>query len=179
MELVGLRGDVEAVSLGTNEIRRLIIDGCSALENEEMNQLVDRLGLRLETPRATLTIQAIDRHPGLELALAPVDWVDEFPGAEPRERRQTTDRSAWNTKFKHELSAAVDEIRRKGFTDIRIEGAFRLSTGFAAGGAAPRAAGLTVAFRYWSSNGESTEFPVAVTEHHVGGRRRARRSPCA
>jgi hypothetical protein len=37
-----------------------------------------------------------------------------------------------------------------------------------AGAAAPRAAGLTVAFRDWSSNGESTEFPVAVTEHHVG-----------
>lgn len=82
--------------------------------------------------------------------------------------RQTTDPSAWNTKFKHELSAAVDEIRRKRFTDIRIEGAFRLSTGFAAGAAAPRVAGLTVAFRDWSSNGESTEFPVAVTEHHVG-----------
>jgi hypothetical protein len=47
MELVGLRGDVEAVSIGTNEIRRLIIDGCSALENEEMNELVERLGLRL------------------------------------------------------------------------------------------------------------------------------------
>jgi SMODS-associated and fused to various effectors sensor domain len=168
MELVGLRGDIEAVSLGTSEIRRLIIDGCSALENEEMNQLVDRLGLRLETPRATLAIQAIDRHPGLELALASVDWIAEFPGAEPRERRQTTDPSAWNTKFKHELSAAVDEIRRKGFIDIRIEGAFRLSTGFAAGAAAPRAAGLTVAFRDWSSNGVSTEFPVAVTEHHVG-----------
>jgi hypothetical protein len=71
-------------------------------------------------------------------------------------------------KFKPELAAAVAEIRQKGFTDIRIDGAFRLSTGFAAGAAAPRAAGLTVAFRDWSSSGESTEFPVAVTEHHVG-----------
>ena len=61
MELVGLRGDVEAVSLGTNEIRRLIIDGCSALENEEMNQLVDRLGLRLETPRAPSRPRRADR----------------------------------------------------------------------------------------------------------------------
>jgi SMODS-associated and fused to various effectors sensor domain len=168
MELVGLRGDVEAVSLGTNEIRRLIIDGCSALENEEMNQLVDRLGLRLGTPRATLAIQAIDRQPGLELAVASVDWVDEFIGAEPRARRQTRDPAAWNVKFKPELAAAVDEIRQKGFTDIRIDGAFRLSTGFAVGAAAPRTAGLTVAFRDWSSNGEATEFPVAVTEHHVG-----------
>jgi hypothetical protein len=60
-------------------------------------------------------------------------------------------------KFKPELAAAVDEIRQKGFTDIRIDGAFRLSTGFAAGAAAPRAAGLTVAFRDWSSSRESTE----------------------
>jgi hypothetical protein len=168
MELVGLRGDVEAVSIGTNEIRRLIIDGCSALENEEMNELVERLGLRVGSPRATLAIQAIDRYPWPELAVASVDWVDEFRGAEPRERRQTSDPAAWNMKFKPELAAAVAEIRQRGFTDIRIDGAFRLSTGFAAGAAAPRAAGLTVAFRDWSSSGESTEVPVAVTEHHVG-----------
>jgi hypothetical protein len=168
MELVGLRGDVDAVSLGTNEIRRLIIDGCSGLESQEMDELVARLAQRLGSPRATLAIQAIDRYAWPELAVASVDWVDEFLGAEPRERRQTTDLSAWNAKFKPELAAAVDEIREKGFTDIRIDGAFRLSTGFAAGAAAPRAAGLTVAFRDWSSTGESTAFPVAVIEHDVG-----------
>lgn len=87
MEAVGLRGDVAAASLGSNEIRQLIISGCSALEAEEMRQLVDRLGLRAASPRATLLIQAIDRYPWLETAVASVDWVDDFRGSEPRERR--------------------------------------------------------------------------------------------
>jgi hypothetical protein len=54
------------------------------------------------------------------------------------------------------------------FSDVRIDGAFRLSTGFAAGAALPRAAGVTVAFRNWSSAADSTEFAVTVTEHDIG-----------
>jgi hypothetical protein len=53
MDAVGLRGDIAAVSLGSNEIRQLIISGCSALEAEEMRQLVDRLGVGAASPRAT------------------------------------------------------------------------------------------------------------------------------
>jgi SMODS-associated and fused to various effectors sensor domain len=167
MEAVGLRGDVAAASLGSNEIRQLIISGCSALEAEEMRQLVDRLGLRAASPRATLLIQAIDRYPWLETAVASVDWVDDFRGSEPRERRVALDPSFWNAKFKPELEGAVAKIRRQGFTDIRVEGAFRLSTGFAAGAALPRAAGLTVAFRDWPSTAEPDEFPVRATTHDV------------
>jgi len=88
MEAVGLRGDLAAVSLGSNKIRQLIISGCSALEAEEMRQLVDRLGLRAELRRATLLIQAIDRHPWPETAVASVDWVDDFRGSEPRIQRE-------------------------------------------------------------------------------------------
>ena len=168
MELVGLRGDLEAVSLGTNEIRRLIIEGCSALENAEMTELVERLGLRVGTARATLAIGAIDHYPSPELAIVSLDWVDYFEGAEPRARRHTIDPAVWNTRFKPELEAAVAKIRKQGFADIRIDGAFRLSTGFAAGAAVPRASGLAVAFRDWFSASDPTDFPVSVTEHHIG-----------
>lgn len=75
--------------------------------------------------------------------------------------------SFWNAKFKVELEAAVVEIRRQDFTDIRADGAFRLSTGFAAGAALPRAAGLTVAFRDWASTAEPDELLVRANTHDV------------
>ncbi len=99
---------------------------------------------------------------------AAVDWVDYFQGSEPRQRRQLTDPELWNAKLKPELDAAAKEIRRRGYTDIRIDGALRLSSGFAAGAALPRAAGLTVAFRSWVSTAEPADFPIAVVQHEVG-----------
>jgi len=168
MEAVGLRGDVGAVILGSNEIRQLIINGCSAIEPDEMRRLVERLGLSTVSPRATLLIQAIDRKAWPEAAAASVDWVDDFRGNEPRERRQLLDPELWNAKFRPGLEAAVTEIRNQGYTDIRVDGALRLSTGFAAGAALPRAAGLTIAFRDWVSTAEPADFFLGVAEHNVG-----------
>jgi hypothetical protein len=120
------------------------------------------------SPRATLLVQAIDRHSWPDTATAAVDWVDYFQGSEPRQRRQLTDPGLWNAKLKLELDAAAKEIRRRGYTDVRIDGALRLSSGFAAGAALPRAAGLTVAFRSWVSTAEPADFPIAVVQHEVG-----------
>jgi hypothetical protein len=78
MEAVGLRGDVAAVSLGTNEIRQLIVSGCEALDLGEMRELVGRLGLQAGQPRGTRLIQAITPAAWPETATASVDWVDCF-----------------------------------------------------------------------------------------------------
>jgi hypothetical protein len=40
--------------------------------------------------------------------------------------------------FEVEIDAAVAVIRRQDFSDIRVDGALRLSTGFAAGAASTR-----------------------------------------
>ena len=120
------------------------------------------LGVHAESPRGTLLIQAIAGAAWPETATVSVDWVDDFVGSEPRERRQLRDPASWNAKLKPELAAAAETVRARGFTDVRIDGAFRLSTGFAAGAALPRAAGLTVTFRDWSSSSPPEEVPIVV-----------------
>jgi hypothetical protein len=168
MEAVGLRGDATAVTLGASEIEKLIISGRTELEPDGMRNLVERLGLAAPAPRATLLVQAIDRDSWPDSATATVDWVDYFDGSEPRERRQLIDPELWNTTLKPELEAAAKEIRRQGYTDVRVDGALRLSSGFAAGASLPRTAGLTVAFRDWVSTAAPADFPLTVIEHELG-----------
>ncbi len=158
MEAVRLRGDRAAVQLGAGEIARLISEGCRSLDAEAMAEIVETLGLAAPEPRATLVIQALKRHAGAEMATASVDWVDEFIGDEPRERRQLRNPDEWNGRFKAELTDAVAAVRADSYRTVLIVGDYRLSTGLFAGSELSDVAKFRVVVPTrdgeWTSDGE-------------------------
>ncbi len=151
MVAAGLRGLPEDVAIGVGALRDLIGQGCRSLDADAFRDLVTRCGLHAADRGATFVVQGIARSHFAEHAAAGVDWVDLFKGDTPQQRRQLTDPSEWNERLKPELAAAVDVLRKTDFTNVRIDGAFRLSTGFAIGEALPRTGGITVSFRGYGS----------------------------
>ena len=174
MEAVRLRGDKAAVQLGSSEIARLISEGCRSLNAETMEKIVRALDLAAPEPRATLVIQALKRHAGAGMATAAVDWVDEFVGDEPRERRQLRDPEQWNGRLKSELKEAAATIRSHSHRTVLIAGDYRLSTGLFAGTELADVAKFRVVVvtrdGEWSSNGESepVELESTVTDTDQG-----------
>lgn len=169
-EAVGLRGDLEAVDLGSAEIRRMIIEGCRELDSEGVREIARAKGLLSEQRRGTLLIQAIARHPFPETATAAVDWVELYEGHEPRERRQVRDRENWKA-MRTELHEAVETIRRADYRDVLVDGAFRLSTGFLAGSELSDVGGFTPAIRtregLWESGSDRAPVDVDTEVHEL------------
>lgn len=165
MEAVRLRGDKAAVQLGSAEIARLISEGCRGLDADAMREIVQTLDLAATEPRATLVIQALKRHAGAGVATAAVDWVDQFVGDEPWERRQLRDPDQWNGRLKSELQDAAATVRSDSHRTVLIAGDYRLSTGVFAGTELADVAKFRVVVPTrdgeWSSDGEQE--PVALT----------------
>jgi hypothetical protein len=133
MEAVGLAGDADAVERGREEIRRMIIEErCRELDVDRLRELIVRKELQPRPARATLLIQAINRHPLPEAATAHVDWVDFYIGDEPRARRRLTDPDLWNSRLRPELRDAAARALQHG-PDVLLAGHMRLSAAFAAG----------------------------------------------
>lgn len=108
---------------------RRVIDR-TALQAEIRNLNLDAEGA---PQQATLLVQEIDRDCWPESASAALDWVDLFPGAEPRERRRIADQDAWERRMRPDLARAAAEIRRQGYRQVLIRGSMRLPSWFAAG----------------------------------------------
>jgi hypothetical protein len=171
-EAVGLRGDPEAADLGCAEIRRLIIDGCRELDAEAVREIVRAKGLMAQARRGSLLIQGIARHPFPESATANVDWVALYAGGEPRERRQVRDPDSWQ-RMREELHEAVEAIRREGYSEVLVEGAFRLSTAFLAGTELSDVAGFGAAIRtresgLWETSADPATTSVTADRHELG-----------
>jgi hypothetical protein len=122
MQAVGLRGDADAVILGVAAIRALIIEGCRELTADQVRQIIAAKSLAASDRRATLRIQAIDRISWIEGATQSVDWVEFFPGSEPRERRRPADPALWERRMKPELRAAAGAIKDAGYRDVHLVG---------------------------------------------------------
>jgi len=133
MKSVGLRGDEGSVVLGVSIIRSLIEAGTRELDSEVLHRLIREWGIEAGPTIATLLIQEIDHRPFADLATAYVDWVDEFPGETPDERRGLPDFASWERDLRPDLRRAVQEVRDGGHDRVRIEGAYRLPTAFAVG----------------------------------------------
>lgn len=172
MEALGLRGDLDAVETGMSEMRRLVAEGCDELDAEALRRIIAAKQLAGSATRATLLIQAIERHPWPDSATASLDWVDLFEGDEPRTRRQLRDPSQWNERLRVELRDAVARIREQGYESVLIEGALRLSTWFFVGSELADVARFKVALRtrdgVWTSEAEEAAYDIEPEPLELG-----------
>ncbi len=167
MYAAGLRHDEEALALGLSIVRGWVTDGKRRLPVEEIRRAVAPLERPGDLPAVSLVIQAIDRDPMPESAAIVLDWVDLFPGPEPRTRRRPCDDGLWNRKFRPELQEAARKLRAQGHRRVLVRGYIRLPMWFATGVELGRTAGFeVVAFQKgapWSSDGKVGDFPIRVS----------------
>jgi hypothetical protein len=155
MRAVGLRSDVAAVLASLGALRELIRTGVRELDAQAVENLVNRLQLLAERPRATLLIQSLRADPWPETATASVDWVDLYEGEDAASRRQLKNPSDWNERLKPELIAAIEHIRRARLADVDVRGTMRLATGLLVGQQLSEVAGFRISIQgregEWSS----------------------------
>lgn len=167
MYATGLRHDEEALVRGLSIVRGWVTDGKRRISVDEIRTAVTPLERPGELPAASLVIQAIDRDLMPESAAVVLDWVDLFPGSEPRTRRRPCDDSLWNHKFRLELREAARKLRAQGQRRILVRGYMRLPTWFATGVEFGRTAGFeVVTFQNgvpWSTDGKVGDFPTRVS----------------
>lgn len=153
MDSVGLVITSEAIDQGMLAARRWIQEGVREVVAETVSQLVDERSLRATEARAGVLIQAIARDPLPDLAVVALDWVDAFEGETPAERRRTTDPHAWDDRFAPELREAEQQVAAGGYSQVRLGGAFRLTTAIYAGSVFSDPAGYSLAIAGRSGDG--------------------------
>jgi len=144
MDASGLVSTKLAVEQGMLVARGWVEDGIRDVDSAIVGEIIEARGLRAGTPRATVVIQAIDHDIYPELATETIDWVDAFPGDDPRQRRQPADPSVWQTRFAPELARVEQSIRGSGYREVRLGGAFRLASSIYVGTVFPDTRGYQV-----------------------------------
>lgn len=144
MYAAGLRNDKDAVTRGISIVRGWVTSGKRRLPVAELQEATEPLKRPQELPTASLLMQVLDRDPLPENALIALDWVDYFPGNEPRTRRRPTDDALWNEQFRPQLQRVARELKTRGCTDVLVRGYMRLPTWFATGVELGRTAGFNV-----------------------------------
>jgi hypothetical protein len=157
MDAVGLMTTHDAIDQGMLAARRWIEEGFREVVAETVSQLVDERSLRTTEPRASVLIQALAHDPLPDLAAVALDWVDAFEGDTPTARRQTKLPEVWNERFAPELRDAEQRVRAMGYSQVRLTGAFRLTTAVYAGTVFSDTARYTVAMAGRFSDGTSSD----------------------
>ncbi|WP_217913844.1 SAVED domain-containing protein [Miltoncostaea marina] len=166
MSAVGLRGLPDDVIVAVGMVRELISTGCRCLDPDTLREAT-RSFARTER-EATLLIQAIDHSDSAESATEALDWVELFVGDSPALRRRLHDPRGWSDRLKPELDTAAGALRAAGYESVRLEGAFRLSVGFAAGDALPRTTAVRLSYRDYDSHLTPGACPVEVASTELG-----------
>jgi len=166
MGAVGLRGLPGDVTVAVGLVRELISTGCRCLDAAALQEAI-RDFPRAER-QATLLIQAIAHSDTAESATEALDWVELFVGDSVTVRRRLHDPCGWNDRLKPELDAAADALRAAGYKSVRLEGAFRLSVGFAAGEALPRTTAVRLSYRDCDSDMTPGECSLKVASTELG-----------
>lgn len=168
MLAAGLRHDDDAIAHGVGIVRGWVTSGRRKITGDELRREVDPLRLPEDPPLASLLVQAIDRDPMPDAATVSLDWADWFPGSEPRVRRQPSDTTLWNERFRPQLRQAAQSLRAQGHMHVLVRGHMRLPTWFAAGVELGRTVGFRVSslqgHTVWSSEGSLSSVTV---EHAV------------
>lgn len=140
----GLHHDRNAVSQGVDIVRSWVTEGKREITIAELKQAIKPLKQLDSLPTASILVQAIDRDPMPENATIALDWVDSFPGREPRVRHLPSDPTLWNGRFRLELQLAAQKLRSQGHAHVLVRGYMRLPTWFAAGVELCKTAGFEV-----------------------------------
>ena len=162
----GLLHDKGSIMQGVEIVRSWVTAGKRRIDADELLRAVEPLKRPDGLPSATILVQEIDRDPAPDNAVVVLDWVDSFPGSEPRVRRRPSESTLWNEQFRPQLKQAVRCLR--GHTRVLVRGHMRLPTWFALGVELGKTAGFQVASLQhdaaWSSEGSPSDVPI---EHAV------------
>ncbi|MCY3991878.1 MAG: SAVED domain-containing protein [Caldilineaceae bacterium] len=172
MYAASLRHDEEAVAQGVGIVRGWVTAGKRKLTTAELRRAVEPLKRTDDLPAASLLVQAIDRDPMPEVATIALDWASLFPGSEPRVRRQPSDQSLWNDRFRPELQKAAKDFRALGHNNVLVRGYMRLPTWFATGVELGKTADFQVtSFQDqapWSSKGALSAIAIERIDTNLG-----------
>jgi hypothetical protein len=164
----GLRGEPEMVKAALAMVEDLVIDNKQRVGREELNRIIDKLGLRADDARATLLVQQVVEDPWPDAATAAVDWTRFFEDDAPEARRRLRADLDWNEHLLPPLREGADAIRGSGHARVLITGSPRLSGWFAAGFTLRQVTGLEVTARSgptsWSSHETQIAMPVERME---------------
>ena len=164
MSIAGLRHDKNAVMQGAAIVRGWVTEGKREITPDELRHAIEPLRQPGDTPTASLLIQMIDRGPVPEDTTIVIDWLDLFPGDEPRVRRQPSDPDLWNGRFRPELKQAAQDLQSHEHAHVLVKGHMRLPTWFAVGVELGKTAGFEVSsFQNqvdWSSVGGLSSVPI-------------------
>jgi hypothetical protein len=171
----GMRSDHQAVRLGIDLMRQWVLAGNRELSVDELRWGIDKLGLHVAEPAATLLIQTLDHDPQPEDATEALDWVSLFEEANPMARRRAVATDAY-ANMGRELQEAANRLIRAGHTRIVVRGPMRLASWFAAGAALPEVRGVHLRCGHpaqpWSTDdggGPSVALDVALASEFGRG----------
>jgi hypothetical protein len=141
----GVRADDTAFALGISEVREWVKTSRTEKRAVDINEAIDRLGIRAQEPSAVLMIKALDESdPELDPSVC-LDWVDRFRGSEARNRRGLKNPADWETLLRPQLVRAQQRFRSLGAHRVLITGTMRLPTWFTAAVMVQETAGFTPA----------------------------------
>ena len=172
MYMASLRHDEGAVAQGVEIVRGWVTGGRREITTAELWRAVEPLKQPGNSPTASILVQAIDRDPVPEAATTVLDWVNLFPGSEPRARHQPSDSALWNDKFRPELRQAARDLRLQGHTHVLVKGHMRLPTWFAVGVELGKTAGFEVSSfqgqTVWPSVGNLSDVAIGNVTTTLG-----------
>ena len=172
MYTAGLHHDKDAVKRGVTIVRSWVTGGKREIATNELRRAVEPLMRPGDPPTASILVQAIDLDPVPKAATIVLDWVDLFPGSEPKVRRQPSDPTLWNDKFRPELRQAAQDLRLQGHTHVLVKGHMRLPTWFAVGVELGKTAGFEVSSfqgqTAWSSVGHVSDAAIGNVTTTLG-----------
>lgn len=141
----GVRADETAFRLGVSEVREWVKTDRTEKRAPDIDQAVERLGIRVQNPFTVLAINALDEDLALPDPAIVLDWVHRFRGTEARNRRGLKSPTEWEVVLRPELLQAQRTLRSLGARRIIITGTMRLPTWFTAGVTFQETAGFTPA----------------------------------
>jgi hypothetical protein len=159
---LGLATDDEAVLRATEYVRTWIKDrdrrrGLDRLTSELCNALGPA------EQRALVQVHAIGHLPDHGEAIAEVDWVDLFAGADADSKRSMSDGAAWEDRIRPDLAAVRQALRDAGVDSAVIRFLARQAVTFLVGFYLRRASGFTVAFAQHGSLWSSIDADAGAT----------------
>ncbi|WBB84713.1 SAVED domain-containing protein [Micromonospora sp. WMMC264] len=141
----GVRADGTAFRLGIAEVREWVKTDRTAKRADDIDAVIDRLGLRAHEPFTIVAINALDEHVIAPDARITLNWVARFRGTEARDRRGLIDPGQWENALRPELVTTQRTLRSIGARRILLTGTMRLPTWFTAAAMLSETAGFTPA----------------------------------
>lgn len=172
--LIGLRSDEGATLEGVGTVRNWIRESRVARTKADVDDVLDRLNLRVAEPSGLLVLQAL-REVDDSDATASIDWIDRFMGDDARSRRGLKDATAWNATLLPELRQEIARVRGV-YRRVAVRGEVRLPIWFAVGSELSEVTGAVVSTiqlgDVWASDIEAAKTPpelVVTDKRALGG----------